>query len=221
MKILQEIGAILLTGYEIIIDEHTIIHPLRVEAYYYPYREKEKFDDEFAHPSTKKIGNFGKLYFIEEKYGYPGIDICLSMGDYYLSFLIKNSYIDDTPYKQMSLYDLLKDRWEEIEAKNNVLFKITNNKEIVFNTVRVGLPKKRPFAGELLASVIRINYKDVTGKTLYNWQPKHGKMWTIANYLYDHPEDNNIEWIRKILGYNGTKEINNYLNIIEKERYNQ
>ena len=65
---LQEINSVLLTQYEIRISDNEIIHPLRIEAYYYPYNAPGKFDDKFAHPSSKKVGNFGKLYFIEEKY---------------------------------------------------------------------------------------------------------------------------------------------------------
>ena len=98
IALLQNIESKLLNEYNIVISD-TTIEPLRVEAYYYPYEDKCKFNDPCAHKSTKKINNFGKLYFIEERYGYPGIDLCLSLGNYYLSFLIKNSRIGDTLYK--------------------------------------------------------------------------------------------------------------------------
>lgn len=55
IQILQEINSLLLTQYEIRISDNEIIHPLRVEAYYYPYNKPGKFDDRFAHPSSKKI----------------------------------------------------------------------------------------------------------------------------------------------------------------------
>ncbi len=218
---LQEINSVLLTQYEIRISDNEIIHPLRIEAYYYPYNAPGKFDDKFAHPSSKKVGNFGKLYFIEEKYGYPGIDLCLSLGQYYLSFLIKNSYIKDKTFKQMDLYEKFKDQWAEIEAKDDILHKITNNEETVFHTVRVGLPKERPLSKEVLASLIKIDMKGANKKSLYNFEKNYGKLWTIANYLYDHPEKNNAEWIRQILGYNGFNEINKCLSkIIEKREGN-
>lgn len=86
----------------------------------------------------KKINNFGKLYFIEERYGYPGIDLCLSLGNYYLSFLIKNSRIGDTYYKQMDLFDRFQDKRDEIETMD-VLERVKNKEQIVFKTSRVGL----------------------------------------------------------------------------------
>lgn len=82
IRLLQEIGNKLLTEYVIVIPTLNVtIEPLRVEAYYYPYNDTSKFDDPCAHPSSTKVNNFGHLYFIEEKYGYPGVDLCLSLGD--------------------------------------------------------------------------------------------------------------------------------------------
>ena len=72
---LQEIGRKLLTEY-VIKFKNIVIEPLRIEAYYYPYNDTSKFDDPCAHPSSTKANNFGHLYFIEEKYGYPGVDLC-------------------------------------------------------------------------------------------------------------------------------------------------
>ena len=95
ITLLQQIESKLLNEYNIVIED-TIIEPLRLEAYYYPFENKGKFDDPCAHKCTKKINNFGKLYFIEERYGYPGIDICLSLGNYYLSFFIYESVASTT-----------------------------------------------------------------------------------------------------------------------------
>ena len=109
IRLLQEIGNKLLTEYVIVIPTLNVtIEPLRVEAYYYPYNDTAKFDDPCAHPSSTKVNNFGHLYFIEEKYGYPGVDLCLSLGDYYLSFLIKNSRVDGKLFKQMDLYMMVR-----------------------------------------------------------------------------------------------------------------
>ena len=110
---LQEIGRKLLTEY-VIKFRNIVIEPLRVEAYYYPYNDTSKFDDPCAHPSSTKVNNFGHLYFIEGKYGYPGVDLCLSLGDYYLSFLIKNSRVDGKLFKQMDLYEEYQNDWKEI-----------------------------------------------------------------------------------------------------------
>ena len=70
IALLQQIESKLLNEYNIVIED-TVIEPLRLEAYYYPFEDKCKFDDPCAHKCTKKINNFGKLYFIEERYGYP------------------------------------------------------------------------------------------------------------------------------------------------------
>lgn len=139
IALLQHIESTLLNEYNIVIKD-TIIEPLRVEAYYYPFNDECKFNDPCAHKCTKKINNFGKLYFIEERYGYPGIDLCLSLGNYYLSFLIKNSRIGDTYYKQMDLFDRFQDKRDEIETMD-VLERVKNKEQIVFKTSRVGLKK--------------------------------------------------------------------------------
>ena len=63
IDLLQQIGAKLLNEYNIVIHED-IIEPLRVEAYYFPFDDENKFNDPCAHKSSRKINNFGKLYFI-------------------------------------------------------------------------------------------------------------------------------------------------------------
>lgn len=83
VKILQEIGEKLINAYEIRIGAITL-EPLWVEAYYFDPKE---FPDYNTHMSQKQKNRFGQLYFHEK--GWGGIDICLSKGDYYLSFLLK------------------------------------------------------------------------------------------------------------------------------------
>ena len=198
IQILQQISKLLLTQYEIHISDEEIIEPLRVEAYYYPYRTPNKFEDPCAHPSSKKIGTFGRLYFIESQYGYPGVDLCLSQGDYYLSFLIKNSHIGDVFYKQMDLFDRLQDRWQEIEQVVALRKRAALLTGIpVFKTSRVGLRLERTkFAHKLLASVIEIQrYK-------YDWEKGYGKIWTVANYLVEHDLEADDDTIYKLLGSN-------------------
>lgn len=100
VKQLQKISEMLLNEYVIKIGNMTI-EPLLIEAYYY---HKGKFEDTSVHAAKdstaptyelarkRQKNNFGKLYV---HYGTKdGIDIVLSLGDYYLSFLIKNALVD-------------------------------------------------------------------------------------------------------------------------------
>lgn len=196
IKILLDISELLLTEYEVHISDGEIIEPLRVEAYYYPYRTPNKFNDPCAHPSSKKIGVFGKLYFIESQYGYPGVDLCLSLGDYFLSFLIKNSHIGDKFFKQMDLFDRFQGRWQEIEQAV-VLRKKSKplSDSPVFHTSRIGLKENRTkFAHEMLASVIEIQ------RCKYDWEKGYGKLWTVANYLAEHDLKADDDTIIQLLG---------------------
>ena len=195
IALLQHIESKLLNEYNIVIKD-TIIEPLRVEAYYYPFNDECKFNDPCAHKCTKKINNFGKLYFIEERYGYPGIDLCLSLGNYYLSFLIKNSRIGDTYYKQMDLFDRFQDKRNEIETMD-VLERVKNKEQIVFKTSRVGLKKSETiFAHALLASVIELN-----NSSEYDFERGFGKEMMVANYMFENNIPGTDENIKALLGY--------------------
>ena len=195
IKLLQTIEQKLLTEYTIVIGNSNI-EPLRVEAYYYPFNEKMKFNDPCVHKSTKKINNFGKLYFIEERYGYPGIDICLSLGNYYLSFLIKNSRIGDQLYKQVDLFNRFQSNRHEIESMN-ALKHVNNNNKTVFFTSRVGLNKvKTKFAHELLAAVVEIN-----NGISYDWERGYAKEWTVAYHMASNGIPATDENIKNLLGY--------------------
>lgn len=207
IQVLEQIGKLLLTQYEIRIDAENIIQPLRVEAYYYPFLEPCKFCDPCTHQSSKKIGAFGKLYFIENKFGYPGIDLCLSQGDYYLSFLIKNSQICETCFKQTDLFDRFCDRREEIEAIPNVLQKRAEPlvEAPVFRTSRVGLNTERTkFAHELLAFVIDINRKD-NGESVFDWEKGYGKIRAVADYMLCHPEEDRRSQCKRLIGYDSNE----------------
>lgn len=111
--ILQEISAKLINEYEIKIGNLTI-EPLLVEAYYY---HKEKFPDNAVHAANESTANtyelararqedkFGELYV---HYGTKdGIDIVLSNGKYYLSFLIKNALINNEFATQCKVSQIL------------------------------------------------------------------------------------------------------------------
>lgn len=200
IALLQLIESKLLNEYDIVISD-TVIEPLRLEAYYYPFDDATKFNDPCAHKSTKKINNFGKLYFIEERYGYPGIDLCLSLGDYYLSFLIKNSRIGNNYYKQIDLFERFQDRRDEIEAMN-VLKKVQNKNKIVFKTSRVGLSEsKTEFAHELLASVVELDKFHHDYGFANSFSNGFAKEWMVAKYMAENDIPVTDENIKSLLGY--------------------
>lgn len=106
---LKEIGKKLLNEYEIKIG-NMVIEPLLVEAYY----NSSNFPDDSVHAAKKsnantytlakqrQKNNYGELYV---HYGTKdGIDIVLSNGDYYLSFLIKNALIHFIGSSQCVIY---------------------------------------------------------------------------------------------------------------------
>lgn len=95
---LQKIGAKLIKEYEIKVGS-LIIKPLLVEAYYC----NDNFRDDSAYAANPSNANTYKLARQRQKNHYgelyvhygtkDGIDIVLSNGDYYLSFLIKNALV--------------------------------------------------------------------------------------------------------------------------------
>lgn len=119
VQILQKIGKLLLTEYIIQIGNLTI-KPLLVEAYYYNSNFKDNnsnFKDNSVHAANesnantyelardRQEDNFGKLYV---HYGTKdGIDIVLSDGKYYLSFLIKNALINNEFATQCKVSQIL------------------------------------------------------------------------------------------------------------------
>lgn len=113
VQILQKIGKTLITEYEIKVGNITIA-PLLVEAYYYNYKY---FPDCNTHkrPIQKE---FNELYRHSVKNGLNsngrkgGVDICLALNKdknepYYLSFLIKNSLVNNKFCKQVELNSIL------------------------------------------------------------------------------------------------------------------
>ena len=121
IKTLQDIGKVLITEYEIIVDGIKI-EPLWVEAYYY---NQNKFADCNTHLDDKQKNRFGQLYFHNK--GYGGFDICLSNSDeFYLSFLLKATLINGEFSTQTGIYDFLtaNDKSEsELENKKDILVK--------------------------------------------------------------------------------------------------
>ena len=129
IKILQKIGKMLITEYEIKIGNITI-EPLLIEAYYYNCKN---FPDCNTHmnPSQK---NFNELYRHSIKNGLKsngrkgGVDICLALNKdkkepYYLSFLIKNSLVNNTFCKQVELNSILNSIPNISNLNSGVLYK--------------------------------------------------------------------------------------------------
>ena len=104
IELLQSLNDQLLTRFCVRLGEGILLLPLWVEAYYY---HPGSFEDSSAHLSPRQKDRFGRLY-IHSK-GYGGADICLSMGEYYLSCLLKYSLINGEFLSQLGLRDLLKE----------------------------------------------------------------------------------------------------------------
>lgn len=169
IRILQEINKMILTNFVIQVGDLTI-EPLLVEAYYYC---EKKFEDKSVHavfsdsdaPTYKlarerQKNKFGELYI---HYGCnDGIDIVLSNGDYYLSFLIKNALVNKKFKKQCAISKAICDKCDKcnecdkgFRCKYYDMEVLTNkipdrNKDIVF-LARKGV--KGDFADKKLAAL--------------------------------------------------------------------
>lgn len=96
---LQKINMCFLQKYMIVVNDLKI-YPVEVESYYY---KKLVFEDLICHQNKLQRNRFGKLYFHRKgkfkddkiSTGYGGIDLCLSLGDYFLSILIRSAYINN------------------------------------------------------------------------------------------------------------------------------
>ena len=185
-KILQNIGKLLLTEYIIQIGNLTI-KPLLVEAYYY---NNSNYKDNSVHAANesnantyelaraRQENNFGELYV---HYGTKdGIDVVLSNGNYYLSFLIKNALINNKFAAQCRVSQILCGNCDYIDkCDKGINFKYygtkilmhrdnTDNSEIVF-VKRKGL--KNEYKNKLLAAlpIYKIkNYAFTSGESKTN-----------------------------------------------------
>ncbi len=196
IKILQNINTLLITDYEFRIDED-IIKPLWIEAYYY---KENKFEDDNTHKDKKQKGDdrFGKLYFHEK--GRGGVDICLSCGNYYLSFLIKYACVNGVFKSQTSLYSYLLKKYKKEYAENLfVLEKIPEdekNHTEIFYSIRKGLTKKS-FKYEELAALTGINNKEYR----FCYATGFGKEKIMTDYMKTHPSEDTLEKWKDLLGW--------------------
>lgn len=195
IKLIQELGKLLITDYAVKVND-LIIEPLWIEGYYF---HKGKFEDINCHRKTHQTDNFGRLYLHTNKKISPsnrmgGADIVLSMGDYCLSFLVKNSLCRGKFCKQVELNAVLCGMEYPTENSGNVLVELKRNHR-AFCTERIGLTKES-FRDENLA-VMPI---DMLKSYPFKFKEKIAFEY-MEEYRKNHCEADCIEEYRNILGY--------------------
>ena len=135
VNFLQEIGKKLLTEYVIKIGDITI-KPLWVEAYYSD--TNTGFVDEAVHGNECQKNQYGALYFHHKTDDQrSGVDICLSCGNYYLSYLLKYTLVNGIFKSQAQLSSMIPH--ELRGTAKNVLVKEQNPAEVMICTKRIGI----------------------------------------------------------------------------------
>lgn len=196
IKKLQYIGEKLINCYTIQIGTDKI-EPMLVEAYYHC---AGKFEDKSVHAAysdsdtpTYKLARerqknkFGELYI---HYGCKdGIDIVLSDGKYYLSYLIKNALVNGKFKKQCAISETICDKCGKYneckkglkcvyygDTENAVLQRAlpVRDKEVVF-LVRKGI--KGDFADKKIAALPIDDIRE------YAFTPGECKTTLIKNYI--------------------------------------
>ena len=132
IKTLQDIGKLLLTEYIIQVDD-VKVYPLWVEAYYF---NNKKFPDPFVCKYDKQKENDVLFFHHKTDDQRNGVDICLSKGDYYLSFLLKYTLVDDKVRKQSELSPLIRGKYEDGKS---VLIQESRPTDKISFTTRIGL----------------------------------------------------------------------------------
>lgn len=217
IEILQNIGKKLINEYKIVIDDVTI-EPLLVEAYY--CKDKNgKFVDCNCHqnPKQKGVNRFGKLYF--HKIGRGGVDICLPLDEYYLSFLVKVAKIkkesSEETKQQIEIFCELSQK-PNAENRGDILIHCPSEK----SHCTVCVPRKNTLKGKFAKAPLAIvsidAFKDQKDKPIADAIVKsleHKKQWTVAKYGLEKAQCD-IERAREIIKnenlYSGTIE-NTYM----------
>ena len=157
VNFLQEIGKKLLTEYVIKVGDITI-KPLWVEAYYSD--TNTGFVDEAVHGNECQKNQYGALYFHHKTDDQrSGVDICLSCGNYYLSYLLKYTLVNGVFKSQAQLSSMIPHELRE-DAKN-VLVKEQNPAEVMVCTKRIGIASSA-YKDEDLAIARDINQRFAT-----------------------------------------------------------
>lgn len=198
VEVLQEIGKKLINEYYIQIDDVTI-EPLLVEAYYFKDKNYE-FIDCNCHqsPKQKGVNRFGKLYFHKIKRG--GVDICLPLEEYYLSFLIKVAKVNEKVYRQICIEKELR-KIPNSENRGNILKRYPSNQKHSI----VCVPRKNTFKGKFAKAPLAIvsidAFKKQESKSVADEIVKsleHGKQWMFAKYGLEKSQLNEEE-ARKVI----------------------
>lgn len=153
------------------------VEPLLVEAYYYNCDETHGFQDENCHKAPEQKDNWMNLYC--HKTGRGGVDLCLSDGPYYLSFLIKCARVNsDTICSQAALYDTLFDHGVNVDLTTRNTTPEQN--PVAFNPRR-NLAKPT-YQSDLLAAILidALKYKTVQQSLAKGYS----RQWVLAQYAY-------------------------------------
>ena len=181
IEILRKIGKVLLTEFVIQVSDVTI-KPLWIEAYY--YNESNNFKDYFVHKNEKQK-EFGILYFHHKTDDQRnGVDICLSCGDYYLSYLLKYTLINGEVKTQSELSPLIRKK-----------YKIGDPTDFISYTERIGLSAKNEKNGirkkaKEKAKTFKLSIVrdfDKTFSTTFKFPKKES---LVKEYLYTSKLDN-------------------------------
>lgn len=190
-KILQNIGKLLLTEYIIQIGNLTI-EPLLVEAYYYNnnfkdnsvHAAKESEANTYELARARQENNFGELYV---HYGTKdGIDVVLSNGKYYLSFLMKNALINNEFAAQCKVSQILCENCDYNSKCNKGMnckyygTKILKHRDNIENSEIVFVKRKgltNEYKDKSLAALPIYKIKD------YAFTPGESKTNIVKNYI--------------------------------------
>lgn len=208
VRILQSINKKLLTEYLICVGDY-VIEPLLVEAY---YRNEQNFKDSNVHGKDGQKNRFGKLYFHET--GRGGIDICLSDGEYHLSFLIKNSLVTNNGLTEFTRQTQLHKKLKEYQGTDNIVLKKRTEPKnaIVFNAPRKNLVKNDEFRKKELASVTGFELRDNNGKPYkFDLETGFGKETLITKYIQKHPKEYTKDEFKKMFLNYIPKKIKDYI----------
>lgn len=162
-----------------------------VEAYY--CNCNSSFCDVYMHKKEGQKGadNFCKLYFHEV--GRGGVDLCLSKGDYYLSFLLKWITKDGIDYKQIDAKKVLE------QYKGSELTLKDYKEHICFDTVRKGLAKKDSDCSGLQFAKLA-SFNSIKGKIPYLTKG-YGKEIILKEFLADKCKEEREKQCVELLGY--------------------
>ena len=200
VNFLQEIGKKLLTEYVIKVGDITI-KPLWVEAYYSD--TNTGFVDEAVHGNECQKNQYGALYFHHKTDDQrSGVDICLSCGNYYLSYLLKYTLVNGIFKSQAQLSSMIPH--ELRGTAKNVLVKEQNPAEVMVCTKRIGIMSSA-YKDADLAIARDINQRFVTESGEKKSLPKKTKLlkaYIDAVYSDDqiNTEEQKAAISRKLVG---------------------